>query len=194
MTTEECLVSAIATKFNGIEYRSRLEARWAAFMHNIGWEHTYEPFDGNGYIPDFIVHGSASLFIEVKPAVDQREFEAEVPKVDRGLSDYFRDALIVGATPFIKGRFGNAAHDAAGWLGEAQEANDGSFTRSWDAAEWFRCMECNTINVFHSLMSFNGRPCGHYDGDHHLGAAPIGFMEGQWADACNEVKWRGRAA
>ena len=28
---------AITTTYDGIEYRSRLEARWAAFMKNIGW-------------------------------------------------------------------------------------------------------------------------------------------------------------
>lgn len=60
---------AIATLYSGIEYRSRLEARWAAFFDEIGWRHTYEPFDGDGYIPDFLIHGTRPLLVEVKPAV-----------------------------------------------------------------------------------------------------------------------------
>lgn len=60
-------MAAIQTVFNGIEYRSRLEARWASFMTNIGWDHIYEPFDGDGYIPDF--HYLHTWGIERKIAV-----------------------------------------------------------------------------------------------------------------------------
>jgi hypothetical protein len=31
----------IPTVYRGIEYRSRLEAKWAAFCDRIGWRHTY---------------------------------------------------------------------------------------------------------------------------------------------------------
>jgi hypothetical protein len=47
---------AMPTKYGGIEFRSRLEARWACFFDRIGWKWTYEPLDGNAYIPDFLVH------------------------------------------------------------------------------------------------------------------------------------------
>jgi hypothetical protein len=188
------MAGAIPTVFNGIEYRSRLEARWAAFMHNIGWEHTYEPFDGDGYIPDFIVHGQSPLVIEVKPAITQADYEREVPKVDRGLGDYQHDVMIVGANPFVTGGFGNSSYVAAGWLGEVQFWPGEQPVRSWEAADWFKCGECDRISVYHTIMCFYGRPCGHYDGDHHLGTPPIKIMRSMWADACNEVKWRGRAA
>ena len=66
------MTHAIPTRYRGIEYRSRLEARWAAFFDGIGWQFTYEPFDGDGYIPDFLIHGDQPLLVEVKPAVTQR--------------------------------------------------------------------------------------------------------------------------
>ena len=91
---------AITTTYDGIEYRSRLEARWAAFMKNIGWDIVYEPFDGDGYIPDFLVQGSRPMLVEVKPAVTLAEYEAAVPKAEKGLAAHWdHDVLIVGASP-----------------------------------------------------------------------------------------------
>lgn len=50
-------IKAIPTKYNGIEFRSRLEARWAVFFDqlNIKWFYEYEGYEtpyGN-YLPDF---------------------------------------------------------------------------------------------------------------------------------------------
>lgn len=64
----------IPTTYRGIKYRSRLEARWAVFFHELGWIAEYEP---NGfvvgftpYLPDFLIRdydGHGPTFIEVKP-------------------------------------------------------------------------------------------------------------------------------
>lgn len=61
--------SAIETPYKGHTFRSRLEARWAAFFDEIGWQWNYEPFDLNGYIPDFSLSGFACgpIIVEVKP-------------------------------------------------------------------------------------------------------------------------------
>lgn len=48
-------IAAIPTKYAGVQFRSRLEARWAAFFDLLGWEWEYEPIDLDGYVPDFIV-------------------------------------------------------------------------------------------------------------------------------------------
>lgn len=184
-------MGAIPTKFNGIEYRSRLEARWAAFMHNIDWEHTYEPFDGDGYIPDFIVHGNRPLFIEVKPAVMLAEYQEPEEKVGKGLVEFSHDVLIVGANPFPK-LSKSAYYPDAGWMGEFIEWGDGL---SWDVGQWITCNECGRVAVFHSVMSYGGRPCWCASGgDGHMDDPLLGLMRSMWDDACNEVKWRGRAA
>jgi hypothetical protein len=75
---------AIATLYDGIEYRSRLEARWGAFFDHIGWKFTYEPFDGNGYIPDFLIHGQAPFLVEIKPAVTRADYYAPIAKIEAG--------------------------------------------------------------------------------------------------------------
>jgi hypothetical protein len=52
---------------NGIEYRSRVESKWAYMFEGLGWEWTYEPEDSPGYIPDFcLVWGDEEIVVEVK--------------------------------------------------------------------------------------------------------------------------------
>jgi hypothetical protein len=96
-------VNAIPTKYAGTQFRSRLEARWAAFFDLVGWSWEYEPIDLDGYIPDFLVRSKASgwgepRLIEVKPATSLDELIPAINKVlDSGWSDY---AIVVGAVLF----------------------------------------------------------------------------------------------
>lgn len=59
--------ASIPTKYNGVNFRSRLEARWAAFFDLLKWEWEYEPIDLNGWIPDFKIKGAVDILVEVKP-------------------------------------------------------------------------------------------------------------------------------
>jgi hypothetical protein len=72
------------TTYSDTVFRSRLEARWAAFFDLIGWDWQYEPIDLEGWTPDFYVvfrcghsacRGSHSLLVEVKPYFDIEQFE-----------------------------------------------------------------------------------------------------------------------
>lgn len=70
-------MKAIKTTYNGIEYRSRTEARWAKFLELIDAGAQYEPegfdLDGEWYIPDFFL-SRTKCWLEVKPfAADARE-------------------------------------------------------------------------------------------------------------------------
>lgn len=63
------------TVFNGIEYRSATEARWAVFFNCLGVDFQYEPkafslSTGVGYLPDFYVE-DFNAFFEVKPSDDK---------------------------------------------------------------------------------------------------------------------------
>ena len=189
---------AITTIYGGIEYRSRLEARWAAFFAGIGWHFTYEPFDGDGYIPDFLIHGDRPLLVEVKPAVTSADFSAPVQKASDGLRDHWRhDLLIVGADPLphLEHSFDDY-NPAAGLLGEFFPGDEyvPEPAWSWGTGNWFTCGSCGRIGIFHDHMSYAGRPCGHYDGDHYLRPLDPSVVLGAWGAACNDVKWRGRAA
>lgn len=72
-------IKPIETIYHGRKFRSRLEARWAVFLDDIGANWEYEPEgynlgDGLYYLPDFLVHNvvfkrgepTHNLFIEVK--------------------------------------------------------------------------------------------------------------------------------
>lgn len=183
---------AITTTYQGIEYRSRLEARWAALFINLGWRITYEPFDGDGYIPDFLIHGERPLLVEVKPAVTPSEYRGAVTKSENGLRRHWKhDLLIVGADPVapLPAAYGFDDMPAAGLLGEA----DGEGWQ-WDAGRWFRCGNCHAVAIFHEYMTYAGRPCGCYSGDHYLTHLPTNILQNTWADGCNDVKWRGNSA
>jgi hypothetical protein len=65
----------IETFFKGYHFRSRLEARWAVFFEEIGFDWTYEPegFElpsGAWYLPDFLIKNNKhcyDYFYEIKP-------------------------------------------------------------------------------------------------------------------------------
>ena len=63
-------IAPVETTYRGVRFRSRLEARWAVFFHEIElpWEYEPERFmlsSGEIYIPDFRLDGH--VWAEVKP-------------------------------------------------------------------------------------------------------------------------------
>lgn len=181
---------AITTLYRDIEYRSRLEARWAAFFDRISWEHTYEPFDGDGYIPDFLIHGEAPLLVEVKPAVTETDYRAPIEKVSTGLARHWqRDILIVGTNPVSGLPSAWREHPSAGLLGEWGEIGDWYF----QPANWSLCTDCPTahIGVWHDTGYYAIRPCMGGRGDQAWNTGRHIIAEA-WADACNRVKWYGK--
>lgn len=56
------------TKYNHVQFRSRLEARWAAFFDLAKWKWEYEPSDDGDWTPDFILRDEGGpTAVEVKP-------------------------------------------------------------------------------------------------------------------------------
>ncbi|MCZ7887123.1 hypothetical protein [Agrobacterium salinitolerans] len=60
-------IASIPTRYNHVQFRSRLEARWAAFFDIVGWKWDYEPLDLRGWTPDFLIRGKVPALVEVKP-------------------------------------------------------------------------------------------------------------------------------
>lgn len=70
-------MKAIDTIYNGYKFRSRLEARWAVYFTEIGWQYDYEKEgfeleDGTWYLPDFYLP-QIHTWIEVKPDIVTEE-------------------------------------------------------------------------------------------------------------------------
>ena len=61
-------LTAIPTIYAGTRFRSRLEARWAAFFDLCKWRWEYEPPEEDGWIPDFLLIGASRIVkVEVEP-------------------------------------------------------------------------------------------------------------------------------
>jgi hypothetical protein len=82
---------AIPTVYAGVQFRSRLEARWAAFFDLLRWPWDYEPIDLAGYIPDFVIRAREPFLVEVKGRTE--EVAGARAKIER--SGWEGDALIV---------------------------------------------------------------------------------------------------
>ena len=87
------------TRYGGIQFRSRLEARWAAMFDLLDWRWSYEPCELSGYVPAFIIEFIRPLLVEVVPLLwttDAVEpcLEA-IAKVEN--SGWRDESLLVGA-------------------------------------------------------------------------------------------------
>jgi len=91
----------IPTEYAGIRFRSRLEAKWAAFFDLMGWRWTYEPFDLAGYIPDFSIAATVPLLVEVKPATTREQLETAAERIVA--AGWVEPFVVVGADLFRQG-------------------------------------------------------------------------------------------
>lgn len=180
---------AIPTTWNGIQFRSRLEARWASFFTKLGWEWSYEPIDLKGYIPDFMLHMHKDVLVEVKPftrldddcigaaheKIEESGWYGD-PHPEHGIC-LWKDAIVVGARIFDA--------DQSLCLGQM---NFG------DQALLGVCVLCGQFSVSSDSQSYACRACGDNDGN------PMSFYGqierrkqafGYWNEAGNEVQWLG---
>ncbi len=179
---------SIPTWYAGNKFRSRLEARWAAFFDELGWEWIYEPLDLDGYIPDFVLTNfkRGPLLVEVKPRIS----EAAKRKIER--SGWDKDALIVGAYPVISAE----RYECGAYIGDlTQRGGEGERGWAWDEG----LISCASFNdgsldpvcldgcgLQHSTASYACYRCGGYDGN--LGEGPSDLKE-RWGRASAKVQW-----
>lgn len=182
---------AIPTHYAGQRFRSRLEATWAVFFDHLHWPWLYEPFDLDGYIPDFVLRFPAPLLVEVKPEVSVEALRQYTGKVEG--SGWAGEALLVGVGPLEPD--GSDDHLACGLLAERGEDRE--------AAWW--CWEPGLLGIenpvraclWHSVQSYRCRT-----GHKFLGAddeqrcwkhsdPQADRFRLLWRQAQNETQWRG---
>ena len=97
-------IAAHPTRYKDVLFRSRLEARWAAFFDLTYWNWRYEPFDFECWTPDFAisVHGQFdefpedTKFVEVKPYTKQDDWEGVIRKIqESSLDKHWDDGSLV---------------------------------------------------------------------------------------------------
>jgi len=177
-------ITAIPTTYKGIEFRSRLEAKWAVMFNQLGWSWEYEPIDLNGYIPDFILtFPHAPMLVEVKPATTREELEDATRKIVN--SGWTGEALIVGAT--ISFDYSACFHKF-GLVSQWQTSQEGVKTIWWDYAQFHECSECKRQSFHHLNGAWFCYVCGKGDGDHYL--IPSDALANAWTTATNTIKYR----
>jgi predicted nuclease of restriction endonuclease-like RecB superfamily len=104
-------IQAKQVVYDGINFRSKLEARWYFFMKNLGWNIEYEPHMENivGWIPDFLILGDGTkILVEVKPFQTFSDFNSDyalqtIEKIKNSLQNIKIDAiLLVGSSLNLK--------------------------------------------------------------------------------------------
>ena len=174
-------VVAKPTVYQGIQFRSRLEARWAAFFDRLGWPYEYEPFECGGWIPDFLLKLHTPVLVEVKPAATSRELGDYVRKID--VSTAVHEVLLVGVSPFL---------DADRCFGLLR---DRLWDYGWAEAWHFGCTGMSARQPEHefgfcsSEGSYECRVCGAWNGDHHIGETGA-FVHAKWKLAMNDTQYR----
>jgi hypothetical protein len=86
-------MGAIETKYNGLSFRSRLEAKWAVFLDAMGIDYDYEregfTLGGLWYLPDFWLplpklHAhfeGAGYWLEIKPRALTSKEELQIKRL-----------------------------------------------------------------------------------------------------------------
>lgn len=93
-------IAAIATKYRGYRFRSRLEARWAVLFDSLQIQFEYEPEgfvlpDQTCYLPDFYLP-KVRMYAEVKP---EKLTDAEMLKCHQLACGSGRDTLLLVGPP-----------------------------------------------------------------------------------------------
>ena len=96
-------IKAIPTVYAGVRFRSRLEARWAAFFDLAGIKWDYEPFDLDGWAPDFMLRTDIGhILVEVKP-VDTDDYRETGDAFDKAFQYWSQhQVLLLGLGPIEK--------------------------------------------------------------------------------------------
>lgn len=172
-------IQAIPTMYGGVQFRSRLEARWAVFFDTVGWPWVYEPLDLRRYIPDFILSFEAGpIAVEVKPETMLAPLGEYAQRMV--LSGWSRELLVIGA----------AVHgDVIGVIGDPVGGMDSGREVALGPAEIFACINCGRVSVLNADYSWRCRVSGCYGGNSHRGHVDEGYVAGAWLAAGNRVQW-----
>lgn len=180
-------IKAIETEYKGCLFRSRLEARWAAFFDFLDWKWEYEPFDCAGWIPDFQISGvEVPILVEVKP-IDRIDWNV-TQKIDD--SNWTGEVLLLGDTLFRDNS--NLPSLCIGWCREGM----GRLTdNEWEpACLGFWPFGGKEIGYCHSAGSWRDRITGFYDGDNFeligKNSREETALKQQWQRAGNKVRWK----
>jgi hypothetical protein len=179
-------MKGLPTTYNGVRFRSRLEAKWAFMFDEFGWDWQYEPFDLDGYIPDFSLGFYKPFIVEIKPLIDKATlFKARGKIVDSGWKG---EAAILSHT-IDSCPYQPCSEPMHGSFLDSSYCPGSSEGFVWEEFQLFRCRACKKVSICSKYGIWTCRVCGEYDGDGHIDALD-GFVQEKWAIAGNRFQWR----
>ncbi len=138
----------IPTIYKKTRFRSRLEARWAAFFDKCNWKWDYEPIDLRGYIPDFLVHfEKGDVLFEIKPSRPSDDFESVITKIEK--SGWRSAAAILCATWDELSTFSIRVGVGTHTLEESPEDGIG-YMGTWGDVVLCECANCDGPALVHA--------------------------------------------
>jgi hypothetical protein len=188
------------TTYRGTRFRSRLEARWAAFFDLARWQWQYEPSDYEAWSPDFALATKTGvpILVEVKPIEWPSDGKAMVQVVlDREdlakvRQQAEREILVLGAHPM----------PWAGTIGMEGPMLGILWNEAWTDATWapeHRIDQAvlwsgpdGTLDFSAAHGSYGYRISGEQHGDHHLKNVSRAEVDVMWGEANRRTQWRGR--
>ncbi len=182
-------IASIPTSYGGRNYRSRLEARWAAMFDLFHWKYEYEPFDINGWFPDFSIsckNEKGRILVEVKP-IDKPDLDLH-DRLNKACPIDAEEILVLGSTIYAYSLCKNHDLDPCyvrlGWIRD--------YPAGWSEA--LLNLTYNSTDYPIGFYSFHGsyqdRITGIYDGDAHIGMVdPYDILE-KWQEAGNRVQYK----
>lgn len=188
-------VKSIATEYNGIVFRSMLEAKHAVFMDAIGVSWMYEPKwftcsrTGRHYLPDFYLP-DLCCFIEIKPFLPSgsdidRSFIAAKESDERMkiLWGRPRNPVILNDYYLNKNEFW--PHSSGGMSLIISHLNDRELERM--PVYWAKCPACGKIDIVYFAATELLDCC-----KNNPGIDLISIDDGTFAAAANDAKRFGR--
>lgn len=180
--------AAIPTTYAGANFRSMLEARWAAMFDTLGWEWDYEPFELSGYIPDFTIRWpTGELLVEVKPAWNSGDLDTNHARDKINQAGWEHRFLMVGAYPDLHAT--GVTPDGYTIFGHLDQRDETD--QNTDACLIW-CLNCEGYGLNSWVGSYRCARCGHYDGDSHFAPIRSVNIKTMWRTAGNSVQWRPR--
>jgi hypothetical protein len=198
---------ALPTKYKNVQFRSRLEARWAAFFDLIKWRWEYEPFDLRGWIPDFLIE--KTVLVEVKPIVFTKDPCQQIEVLDGDLAKcrnilatkydllwetkiFGMEGLVLGTGPltvdcgcYSSGGDGNTV--AIGLFYSRAFHPDGVEHFEFDDAILKVSNTHRRIDLGGNWLAWSGR---FFDDHNKMESVSFGQVERLWRQAGNAVQWR----
>ena len=182
--------TGIPTIYNDCQYRSRLEAKWAAFFDLLGWQYQYEPYDLNGWIPDFSLFGQQEILVEIKPYSTLKEFDrSKILMALLSTEKWGKEILLLGCRIFP-----SILSSSIGWLGEFIKLYSNPENEDCAVSEEYG-FDRAVIGMVRDKMDFHsdnggyqGRITGQYNGC-QLFCNPD-HIEKLWREAGNRVQWK----